>query len=280
MMPAVVSPYIRVALIWLAITCVWLLLGAMRQLVWGTGYAGYTLGGHIASAAGASLLVVPLVVAARRWLDGGTLAGLGLPLSRAALRPFLVGMLAFLAPFAVALAIVAGFGWAEVTIAAPLSEIAVFVPFLILLVFLYEALPEELAFRGYVLTNLSLRLPAWGAVAAQAALFALWSAVVWTLATGTFAPDRVGIFFVAGLVLGAVRIATGSVWTGIGFHLAFQTAAQLLLNAEREHFTIVGTDVVQAVALGVVPFALALPIVRVFYRTPAIGSAAAGDTGR
>ena len=43
------------------------------------------------------------------------------------------------------------------------------------LVFTGEALPEELALRGYLYANLAERLPRWAAVLGQAVLFMLWA---------------------------------------------------------------------------------------------------------
>ncbi len=45
---------------------------------------------------------------------------------------------------------------------------------LIVLVFLFEALPEELVFRGYMQGNLEQAIGHWGAVLAQAVLFSVW----------------------------------------------------------------------------------------------------------
>src|SRR5690606_33052973 len=125
----------------------------------------------------------------------------------------------------------------------------------------YEALPEELAFRGYIQANLESRLGYRGAIVAQAVLFAFWGAALWTLASGTIALDRLAMFFFMALVLGMMRGVTGSVWTAIGFHVAFQTVAQLLLNTARGHFAVDGVNMMQLVALGVVPFSLAVLIV-------------------
>jgi membrane protease YdiL (CAAX protease family) len=82
---------------------------------WPVTVACDTLSGHVPSALLAPLLAVPTVIAARRWLDCGSLAGLGLPSSLK-------------------------------EVGKPLA----IVPLLTVLVLLYEALPEELAFRGYV----------------------------------------------------------------------------------------------------------------------------------
>lgn len=260
-MPALKSPLIRVAIVWAAMVAIWLLLPALRDLFWGTGPQGYSLGGHLMSAILATALAVPIVIVARRMLDGESVASLGFRLEAAAIRQFLIGAAAFLVPSALGFAIVLGLGWTVITPVASWGEILVFLPLLVLLVFIYEALPEELAFRGYMQVNLETRLGYWGAIFAQAVLFALWGAALWTLTTGTMAFDRLAMFFFIALVLGIVRGTTGSVWTSIGLHTAFQTVAQLLLNTARGHFSIEGADMLQLVAIGIVPFSLAAIIV-------------------
>lgn len=262
-MSVVRSPYIRVAAVWSAMLVIWLIMHSLRTWVHGD---GYTLPGHIQSALFATLLTVPMVTVARRFLDSGTLAGLGLPWSpKAVARAFGIGALSFLVPSALGFAIVLGLGWTTITPAAAPGEILAFVPLLVVLVFLYEALPEELAFRGYLYQALAERHSRITAVGGQALLFGLWGAVLSTIHQGAFHLERLMLFFVVGFVLGLVRVVTGSVWATIGLHAAFQTTAQLLLNEERGHFVVVGTESLETIALGILPFALALTIVRQAY---------------
>jgi uncharacterized protein len=267
-MTAIANPFVRVAIVWAAMVAIWLLLPFLRDAFWGTGARGYSLGGHVMSAVLATTLAVPMVVMARRLLDGETLASLGLPLDTSAIRAFVIGAIAFLVPSALGFAIVLGLGWTTITPIASWGEILAFVPMLVLLVFIYEALPEELAFRGYIQVNLETRLGYWGAIFAQAVLFALWGAALWTLAVGAIAFDRLALFFFMALVFGIVRGATGLVWTSIGMHTAFQTVAQLLLNTERGHFAVEGVEMMQFIALGVVPFSLAAIIVEFLHKRP------------
>ncbi len=256
-MSKIASPYLRIGLVWLAMMVIWLLLPILRDRFWGTAPGDYSLGGHIMSALLATALAVPVVVAARRVIDRRSVESLGLDMSPIAIRFFAIGALAFLLPAALGFAVVLGLGWAELVPLVPINEIVLFVPLLIVLVFLFEALPEELAFRGYIQGNLVPPLGYWGAIFAQAALFALWGAALWTITTGTLAFDRLVLFFFVALVLGIVRGVSGSVWTSIGLHVAFQTTAQLVLNSGRGHFAAQGIEMLQLIALGVVPFSLA-----------------------
>lgn len=259
---------LRVGTLWLAVVALWLVLGWLRNAVWGSGYAGYTLAGHMMSAVLATLVTVPLVMAMQRVSGGARLEDIGLRFSIDAMRPFLVGAFAWLAPFVLGLGLCLVTGWASVSPTAGWGEILAFLPLLIVLVFLLEALPEELVFRGYIYDQLSSGMNRLWAVLIQAVLFSAWGGVLWIIALGGVPMDRIVMFFFMGLVLGMVRVVTGSVWASIGLHVAFQTVAQLLLNETRGHFALAGTDMLQLVALGVVPFSLAVMISEMFYKGP------------
>jgi len=249
---------------------VWLLLLGIfygkSQLATALFGPAYAVDRHIFMAVLTTALVVPAIVLARRHLDNQPFAGLGLALDLSALRPLLIGAMAWLLPFVLGLATCLVFGLAEIRAVAPWGEILAFVPLLVLLVFLLEALPEELAFRGYIQANLARLVPPWAAVAIQALLFGTWGVALWLLTAGGIEPLHASLFYVMGAVLGMLRIITGSVWTGIGFHVAFQTVAQLLLSTDRGHFAIDNPGWLQFIALGAVPFSLAIPIVERFYR--------------
>lgn len=176
-------------------------------------------------------LAVPMVIAARRWLDRRPLTGLGLENPRTAWRPFLVGVVAFLLPSALGLSIALATGWVELQPQVPWSTILGWAALLIILVFLFEALPEELIFRGYLQRNLTTVLPPWVAVIGQALLFTVFGTGLWVVSEGWGVLAERGImFFAVAVVLGLLHIQTGSLWTPIGYHLAFQVVAQSLLS--------------------------------------------------
>ncbi|WP_143728258.1 CPBP family intramembrane glutamic endopeptidase [Micromonospora cremea] len=234
-----------------------LIVFAGTVLVWLFVYHGALLGRdydrptHVARAILTTLLVVPLVVVARRLLDRRPWTGLGLPSLRTGWRPLLLGMACWLVPAALGFALCLGFGWVEISPRTSAADALRVAALLVVLVLLYEALPEELVFRGYLQRNLATRLPAWQAVIGQAVLFTLFGFLVGAATSA----DRLLLFFVFALFLGAFRVATGDIWAGIGFHLAFQTVAQLFGDVGAV-FDVVGADVLGLVALGGVPFAL------------------------
>ncbi|MCQ1995795.1 CPBP family intramembrane metalloprotease [Arthrobacter sp. zg-Y1171] len=137
-----------------------------------------------------SAVVVPGIVLLRRRLDHRDLEGLGL--SRSAARPLALGM-AVGALTGLLVWLPAGLaGWIRVE----QLDLAAFLGFLLLngvVLALYEALPEELALRGYVWTNLR---DGWGLAVA-------------TLVT-------TALFPFVGVVVGPVRWAITTVLGGDG----------------------------------------------------------------
>jgi uncharacterized protein len=166
--------------------------------------------------------------------EGRALSGIGLTPLRGAWRPFLLGAGFWLALAAVGLLAGLGTGAFRLVLTAPDPALLGVLALQIVIVFLYEALPEEAAFRGYALSNLMDALGAWAGVAIQALLFMLAGfAIVALMGLLGFEPgwaitlDRAILLLTFGATLALFRLWTGSLWAAIGFHLAFQTVMQL-----------------------------------------------------
>ncbi|WP_188194707.1 CPBP family glutamic-type intramembrane protease [Nonomuraea sp. SYSU D8015] len=217
--------------------------------------AGYDRWSHMARAGAMFLLVVPAVVLATRLLDRMPLSGIGLSPLRQGVLQLLRGMACWLIPAAAGVAVCLASGWAQIALNGSVSEMLVTAAGLLLLVFVFEAFPEELVFRGYVLRNLAARLGQWPALWSQAVLFTLWGLVN----GGENSLSRSVLFFAFAVVAGLLRTMTGSVWTSIGFHLAFQTAAQLF-GSVGGLVTVSNSAVLTVFAFGMLPFATALTL--------------------
>lgn len=240
----------RLAIVFLAVALIWPLLQYVANILFGP---DYSRPGHILRAVLASALTLPTIVLARRVLDQRPWGGLALGSLHTGWRPLLLGMFCWLVPAGVGVAICVGLGWTEITLNAPLGETLLLGAGLLLLVFLFEALPEELVFRGYIYRNLAAALPRWLAVLAQAGLFMLWGIIN----GGENSAERSIMFFCVAVVLGIFRVVTGSVWASIGFHLAFQTVAQLF-GSIGGVFTIGALPTLQLFAFGIFPAALSV----------------------
>jgi membrane protease YdiL (CAAX protease family) len=182
--------------------------------------------GHAARALVTVVLAVPVVVLARRYLDRRPWRGLGLTAPRWALA----GAACWLAAAALGTAVTFALGWADATSGPWAPRTMLLALYLPVLVFLFEALPEELVFRGYLYRNLADRFPRPLAVIAQAVLFTAFGVVIG--AAGAL--DRIILFFTFSLTLGVLRVVTGSLWGPIGFHLAFQYVTQFTGAATRD----------------------------------------------
>lgn len=208
-----------ILLVFAAVTGWWMLLIDGVGAVLGS---EYTRGGHIVRAVGATLFVIPLITLMLRFPVRLRWSDLGLTGWRVGWKKFVSGAACWSVPALLTLVALLGAGWAELTVRASVAEIAVALLGLTALVLLYEAIPEELVFRGYFFAVLAGRFaPVWAALG-QAALFTAWGA----LNGGQISVDRTVLFALFATVLGALRAVTGSLWACMGFHTAFQVTAQ------------------------------------------------------
>ncbi|WP_250006261.1 CPBP family intramembrane glutamic endopeptidase [Actinoplanes sp. M2I2] len=221
-----------------------------------------TAGGrHLASAVTATVLVVPMVMLAYRRLDRLPWSGLRRGSPRTVGRLLAAGAAGYLIPAVPAIVVFVWAGALSIRLDGSTAGAILSVVALIGLVFLYEALPEELIFRGYLFRNLATVLPVWAVVLVQALLFALFGVLVG--AAGSV--ERVVIFFAFAVVQGGLRAVTDTLWVPIGFHLAFQTAEQIV-GPQWHRFVVNDLALLQDVVLGLVPLALGVLVVRLLGR--------------
>ncbi|HSM08429.1 MAG TPA: CPBP family glutamic-type intramembrane protease [Gemmatimonadota bacterium] len=177
-------------------------------------------------------LIVPGILWMRRNLDRAPLAGLGLPDVGTSVRSAAIGM-GFIALPLVAIVVLAQLlGWADVSFNTGNGVLGAAL-FGVFTVIFFEALPEELAFRGYIYRNLNTRMSRWSAGAVAVALFVLLPVVLVTFEERVLGMDVVvggasgltGGYLITMVIFGSfvqyLRILTGTVWTSVGFHFAF-----------------------------------------------------------
>ncbi|AHG00347.1 CAAX amino terminal protease [Halostagnicola larsenii XH-48] len=253
-----ISLFWRIAAVFVAVTIIWLVIQYVSRAAFGT---GYDRDGHVVSGVLATVLTLPVVVLARRVLDRRPWAGLGLAPLRSGWQSFLIGSACYLLPAAAGLTAVVALGRVEITLETSLSELLLLVTSLMALVFLYEAFPEELVFRGYLYHNLAAAYSQRLAVAGQTVLFTLWAVTIGAAPT----VERVVIFLAMAAVLGMIRAITGDVWACIGFHVAFQTVQQLFAGGWAGHaFAVTNPGTLEMIAFGIVPFALSIAVLEMF----------------
>ena len=218
------SWWFRLGTLLIGAYAIWIGLGFLSNAIFGP---EYTYAGHALRAAGTFALVALLLTLVLKW-EGATAQRYGLLPDRR--TPLNVGLGAFgyFLPFIVTAVVILSLGLATLTITGTPGEVIGQLAAVLVLVLLYEAIPEELIFRGYFFTLLKERFPTWAAIIGQAVLFCLFGFAIGAAQT----PDRLLLFLVLSMFLGVVRAATGSVFATIGFHAAFQTITQPLLGAQ------------------------------------------------
>ncbi len=176
-------------------------------------------------------VVLPLICWLRIRIDRRTLAGIGFSEPKRALRFFLLGLSIPAAILFLPLLIITVGGWASVTVNATGPVIGLLLGWLVVAL-LFEALPEEIAIRGYLYRNLSTAMVRWLAALASIGLFVCipltLALVQWLTGMGGdfggtegITADYLIIIVLFGAVLAYLRVVTGSVWTCVGFHLGF-----------------------------------------------------------
>ena len=168
------------------------------------------------------------------------------------LRAFADGLLLWLLPAAAGTALCMAAGWVQIDFTGTLPALLGRLALLTLTVFLIEAMPEELLFRGYVQQLLGTRMARWLAVVAQAGLFCLCAWLAGAMADAskwTFLPGFA-------LLLGYLRALSGNVWTTVGMHLAWMTSTQIL-GPQHGLFATTGLGTLQFAAFALLPSAVA-----------------------
>jgi membrane protease YdiL (CAAX protease family) len=165
------------------------------------------------------LLILPLTYLFRRLLDGETVLSLGLARTAGWLRDVVAGLLLgtvligaiFAVEWAMGWLTVEGFRW---QIQSPLLVLVNLLIYLLLMVAV--AFYEELAYRGYILQNLSADWAVFVAVVASSLLFGLFHGlnpnVTWLALVN---------IFLAGVVLAACYLVTRSLWLPMAFHFSW-----------------------------------------------------------
>ncbi|MCY1139431.1 type II CAAX endopeptidase family protein [Actinoplanes sp. Pm04-4] len=246
---------VRIGIVFGAATAIWLFLHWARDAVFGA--SDYDRGAHVFSAVTATVLAVPLVVLAWRYLNRVPWTRLRRASPRTVGRLLTAGSVGYLIPAAAALTIFLIAGWLTIDLDGSIGDLVLSVLTLVVLVFLYEALPEEFIFRGYIFRNLAAVLPTWAVVFVQALLFALFGVLVG--AAGSV--ERIVIFFGFAVVQGWLRAVTDTLWVPIGFHLAFQSCEQIA-GPNWNRFVVDDLALLQDLVLGLIPLALGVLVVQ------------------
>ncbi|KFI01451.1 CAAX protease [Bacillus sp. BSC154] len=135
-------------------------------------------------------------------------------------------------------------GWIKVTQFHFSAHLVTVLLLNMMIAFYYEAFPEELTFRGTMYYALNRRFNCFIALLLQPILFVLAPLTVSGLQyiAGIESPaitlDYIVLLLSFGFILQLLRIATGSLWTSIGFHLAFlENSRFFVLQGDKRFIT-------------------------------------------
>lgn len=225
---------VRLALAWAGFVLAFALLDVVRNLVLLPSPLPYDAV-QVVQAVLAGTLGVGVIVLVCRRVDHRSLASIGLGPLPGSWRALAAGAACWFALAALGLGVAVAVHAFPVEVRAPGWGLLGWLLLRMVQVLGLEALPEEIALRGYVLTTLREHVPTWVAVVGQAIVFTLWAYAGNQLARLFGFPssweitlDRTVLFVSFGLTLALVRLWTGSLWGSIGFHFAFQVVTQLL----------------------------------------------------
>ena len=251
--PAIGPFWLRALAITALAVLAWLLVDRVTRAIYGPGYSveSHQVRAVLTSAGVIVLVLLYLLFEGRSW------ASRGIALTGRSWRPLTLGLAAALAGWAIASAVLVGTGLASVSLPVGIGGTLWQGVLLAMLVLLFEALPEELLFRGLLWSTLRERLPVWATIVTQALLFTLFG---WAIGAAP-SLDRLLVFVLFGLALGVLRWATDSVWGTIGFHLGAQFVAQAFSGEQWTAFTLDDPGRwYHDLAFGAVPF-IVMPII-------------------
>jgi membrane protease YdiL (CAAX protease family) len=250
----------RLSVMFVAACAIWILVNVLATSVFGP---DYSFGSHTFRAVTTFASVITAVALLLRW-ERTRASDYGFAFGRGMWRGLALGALSYSVPFLMAGSVVLMLNLAQVAVSTNALAVVGQGLVLLLLVLLYEAVPEELIFRGYLFRVLSERLPVWATILGQALLFTAFGTLVGAAPT----LDRVVTFFLLSVSLGYLRQVTGTVYATIGFHAVFQLMAQWLLGERWGALSVTDTEQwFSLLALGLAPFALAPAVAAIIVRS-------------
>lgn len=173
---------------------------------------------------------------------------------------FSLGFFLWVVPASVGLIICLTLGWVEVTLFSGLENLLFSILILFITVFLIEALPEELIFRGYIYRYLNVDFPHWITLIIQTLLFSFFAYFIGAI----YSFEQLQFIPGFALILGYLRAVSGNIWTSIGFHVAIMTAMQIL-GPIHSHFDVSGMMMLQFFAFILLPSAIAATVLSVIF---------------
>lgn len=235
---------IRIVVVFIVAIITWNFTNYMSDLISGEEYSRIN---HFFIALITTISTVSFIEIARRF-DQNSWRQFGQASLRKNTVSFLLGFFLWVIPASIGLFICLMFEWVEITLQTDFYVLLVSILILFITVFLMEALPEELIFRGYIYSYLNGLFPHWITVILQALLFSLFAYFIGAM----YSVEQIQFLPGFAIILGYFRAVSGNVWTPIGFHVAIMTATQIL-SPIHSYFDVSGLSTLRFFAFILLP---------------------------
>lgn len=236
--------WLRILVVLILSTAIWTFITYLTDIFIGQDYSQIN---HFSIAVITTALTTILILTALRFDNIGW-QQIGQGNFKINIHSFLLGFFLWNIPAGIGLLVCLMFGWVDMEMNTDLNNLLWSLIILFITVFLIEALPEELIFRGYIYRYLNILFPHWATILLQALLFSVFAyfiGAMYSLEQMQFIPGFA-------IILGVFRAISGSVWTSIGFHVAIMTATQIL-GPVHDHFEVSGMPTLQFFAFILLP---------------------------
>lgn len=187
--------------------------------------------------------LITLFIVAGIWFlisrfDKGSTNSIGLNKLPKAIASFSFGVGLLLVPLFLSLIVTELAGWAEIKVNWQGAR-GDLILLGMLSVFITDAFPEELVFRGYIFSQLLNKYSTWKSAIVTTLLFVMFPIILFPI-KALLGPDLttgfvnnislgyLGYMLLFGAFAMYLRILTKSIWAGIGFHLMFVYMNQLI----------------------------------------------------
>jgi len=247
---------IRIAAVLILGIIIWSFITYLSDTFLGQEYSSLP---HFIIALTTTVLTVVLIQAALK-IDKTTWNQLGQKTVRINIFSFLLGFFIWTIPASIGLFICLMLGWVEINIQTDLNNLLLSILILLVTVFLIEALPEELIFRGYIYRYLNVIFPHWGTIILQALLFSLFAYFIGAM----YSVEQLQFIPGFAIILGVLRAMSGNMWISIGFHTAIMTATQIL-GPIHGHFDVNGMFTLQFFAFILLPSVIGATVLSFIY---------------
>ncbi|MEN2282153.1 CPBP family intramembrane glutamic endopeptidase [Algoriphagus sp. SE2] len=177
-------------------------------------------------------LIIPTIFIIRKRIPNAFSINLGIGDLKKVIPQFMKGAAIVFVPFVLTMTLSLLMGWSDFIINFNTNVIlGLLIGFLAVII--YEALPEELLFRGYLLGILHSKMSKWAAIITNIALFVISPLVIVTIQSDLLGmniniggADSITLGYMINMLLFAcftifLRQISGSIWMGVGFHCFF-----------------------------------------------------------